>query len=219
MAGKRIGVVLSGCGVYDGAEIHEATLTLYFLDRAGAEAVCMAPDVAQHHVINHCTGAETGESRNVLVESARIARGKIQPLGEVRAEELDGVILPGGFGAAKNLSTVAFDGPNASVNLELAVLLKGMHAAGKPIGAICIAPAVVSKVFAQQGITLTIGHDAGTAQAIQSMGNTHQTSTAQQIVVDTANRVVSTAAYMCAAGIAEAGAGIEQLVAKVVELS
>lgn len=220
MGGKRkIGVVLSGCGVSDGAEIHEATLTLFFLDRAGAEAVCMAPDQPQHHVVNHLTGQETGESRNVLVESARIARGKIRALAEIRAEELDGIILPGGFGAVTNLSSFAFDGPEARVNHDLAVLLKALHQSGKPIGAICISPAVIARVFAQQGVTVTIGHDAGTAGAIRATGNLHQESRADAIVVDPSNRIVTTAAYMCAAGIAEAGAGIEKLVAKVLELT
>lgn len=216
---KKIGVVLSGCGVYDGAEIHEATLTLFFLDRAGAEILCMAPDQPQHHVINHLTGQESGETRNVLVESARIARGKIRDLAQVRAEELDGIILPGGFGAAKNLSSLAFDGAEAKVNADLAVLLKSMHQSGKPIGAICISPAVIARVFARSGITVTIGHDPGTAGTIRAMGNLHQESGADTIVVDPVNRIVTTAAYMCASGIAEAGAGIEKLVAKVLELT
>lgn len=215
--GKKIGVVLSGCGVYDGAEIHEATLTLYFLDRIGAEAVIMAPDIRQHHVINHLTGTEMDESRNVLVEAARIARGKITNLADIKADDLDAVILPGGFGAAKNLSSVAFDGPDAKVNKELATLLKAMHSAGKPIGAICITPAVVSKVFADMGITLTIGDDAGTAGAIGAMGNQHQNSTVDQIVVDEKNGVVSTAAYMCAASISDVGVGIAKLVNEVIK--
>ncbi|MBF0370772.1 MAG: isoprenoid biosynthesis glyoxalase ElbB [Magnetococcales bacterium] len=218
MAKKRIGVVLSGCGVYDGAEIHEATLTLYFLDRAGAEVIAMAPNIPQHHVIDHLTGNETGETRNVLTESARIARGNVKDLAEVSADDLDAIILPGGFGAAKNLSSVAFDGPNATVNSDLTALLGSLHQAKKPIGAICISPAVVSKALSDQGITLTIGNDPGTAQAIGAMGNRHQESEADQIVVDEANQVVSTAAYMCAASIGEAGEGIEKLVAKVLDM-
>lgn len=219
MAGRRVGVVLSGCGVYDGAEIHEATLLLYFLDRAGAHAVCMAPDIPQHHVINHDTGEPSGEVRNVLVESARIARGNIRDLATVQVETLDALILPGGFGAAKNLSSVAFDGSKGQVNDDLARLIQGMHAAGKPIGAICIAPTVVSAALAGQGILLTIGNDAETADNIEKVGNRHQESRADDIVVDEANKVVSTAAYMCAACISEAGAGIEKLVDKVLALS
>ncbi|MBF0621044.1 MAG: isoprenoid biosynthesis glyoxalase ElbB [Magnetococcales bacterium] len=218
MAKKRIGVVLAGCGVFDGAEIHEATLTLYFLDRAGVDVVMMAPDQGQREVINHLTGEPMDEQRNVLVESARIARGKVVDIATVRPEELDALILPGGFGMAKNLSDLALAGPDATVNGDLIVLLKSMHQSGKPIGAICISPAVVSKVFADRGITVTIGTDEGTAGAIRSMGNQHENTNAEQIIVDEKNRIVSTAAYMCAANIGEAGAGIEKLVKKIMEM-
>lgn len=219
MSKKRVGVILSGCGVYDGAEIHEATLTLYFLDRAGAQAVCMAPNIPQHHVIDHLKGEPTGEARNVLVESARIARGEIRDLATVRAEDLDALILPGGFGAAKNLSSAAFDGAKAQVNKALAQLIQAMHASGKPIGAICISPVVVSAALAGRGVLLTIGHDEETARTIEMVGNRHQDSTTDAIIVDVANKVVSTAAYMCAASIHEAGVGIEKLVDKVLALS
>ncbi|MBF0418789.1 MAG: isoprenoid biosynthesis glyoxalase ElbB [Magnetococcales bacterium] len=213
MAGKRIGVVLSGCGVYDGSEIHEATLTLYFLDRAKAQIVAMAPNIPQFHVINHLTGEVVGnESRNCLVESARIARGDIRDIATVKADELDAIILPGGFGAAKNLSTIAFDGPDAKIDPDTTRLLLDMYQAKKPIGALCIAPAMLSKVLAGKGVTLTIGNDGGVAGAIQKMGNVHQLSAFDGIVVDAANRIVTTAAYMCAASIAEAGQGIEKLV-------
>ncbi|MEO5369111.1 MAG: isoprenoid biosynthesis glyoxalase ElbB [Magnetococcus sp. DMHC-1] len=215
MAKKRIGVLLSGCGVFDGAEIHEATLTLFFLDRAGAEAICMAPDMAQHHVINHITGQEMPESRNVLIESARIARGNIRNLATVQVADVDAVILPGGFGAAKNLSTVAFAGPQAQVDPTVAAFLRGVQEAGKPIGALCISPAVISRIFADQGLTLTIGTDPGTAGAIAAMGNRHQESAVDAIVVDQAHKIVTSAAYMCAASIGEVGQGIEKLVAEV----
>ena len=216
MEKKRIGVVLSGCGVYDGAEIHEAVLTLFFIDQAGAQAICMAPDIPQHHVINHLSGEEMDERRNVLVESARIARGNVQDLARVRADDLDALIIPGGFGAAKNLSSVAFDGPEATVNEALAQLVNAMHARGRPIGVLCIAPAVLSKIMQDKKVTLTIGDDAGTAGAIETMGNRHQNSNASQIVVDQENNVISSAAYMCAASIGEAGSGIEKLVTEVI---
>lgn len=211
----RIGVVLAGCGFLDGAEIYESTLTLFFLDQAGADVTLMAPDMDQYHVINHLTQEEMGERRNVLVESARIARGQIVNLAKVDPKTLDGLILPGGFGVAKNLSTVAFEGANASVIPALSALIKAMHQAKKPIGAICIAPALLAKALADEGILLTIGNDRVTAEAIETMGHRHQESSADNIVVDEANRVVSTAAYMCAASIGEAGAGIEKLVNKV----
>lgn len=215
---KRIGVVLSGCGVYDGSEIHEATLTLYFLDRMGAEAVCIAPNKEQYHVIDHLTGQPTSESRNVLRESARIARGSIFDLAKTAPEQLDGVIVPGGFGVAKNLSTVAFEGPKASVDPAVAKLLLEVHRLRRPIGAACISPAVISKVFSDQGIVVTIGdEDQGTASAIQTMGNRHQPVGVKEIVVDEANRIVTTPAYMCAASIGEVGQGIKKLVEWVVE--
>ncbi|MBF0422406.1 MAG: isoprenoid biosynthesis glyoxalase ElbB [Magnetococcales bacterium] len=218
MAKKRVGVVLSGCGVYDGTEIHEATLTLYFLDRAGAQAIAMAPNIVQHHVIDHLLGAATSETRNVLVESARIARGQVRDVATVKANELDAIIIPGGFGAAKNLSTIAFDGPEAKTNPDVSRLILDMYQAKKPIGALCIAPAMLSKVLAGKGVTLTIGDDAGVAGAIQKMGNVHQESDFAGIVIDTPNRIVTTAAYMCAASIAEAGQGIEKLVAQILTM-
>jgi enhancing lycopene biosynthesis protein 2 len=214
----RIGVVLAGCGFLDGAEIYESTLTLFFLDQAGADVVMMAPNTDQHHVINHLTQEEMDQSRNVLVESARIARGNIQDLAQINEEDLDGLIMPGGFGAAKNLSTVAFDGANAAVNPDLIKLVQNLHKAKKPIGAICIAPAVLSKILSDRGIILTIGNDGDTALTIEAMGNRHENSSADHIVVDTKNRVVTTAAYMCAASIGEAGLGIEKLVNQVMAM-
>ncbi|MBF0284479.1 MAG: isoprenoid biosynthesis glyoxalase ElbB [Magnetococcales bacterium] len=217
MSRKRIGVVLSGCGNRDGAEIHESVLTLYFLDRAGAEAVCMAPDVPQRMVLNYLTGKPSGESRNVLLESARIARGKIQELSQVKAEQLDGLILPGGSGAALNLSSYGVDGPKGQVNPALAALLTAMHRGKKPIGAICISPAVVAMVFAGQGIHLTLGPDPDDARALQSMGQQAAVTQVESIVVDETHNVISTAAYMCAASVAEVGVGIEKLVAEVLK--
>ncbi|MBF0194942.1 MAG: isoprenoid biosynthesis glyoxalase ElbB [Magnetococcales bacterium] len=211
----RIGVVLSGCGYLDGAEIYESTLTLFFLDQAGADVTIMAPDIDQHHVINHITQEEMPEHRNVLVEAARIARGNISNLAEIDPDNLDALIMPGGFGAAKNLSTLAFDGANASVNPDLINMVRAMHKAKKPIGAICISPAVLSKILSKEGVTLTIGSDSDTASVIQTMGNKHEISSADNIVIDEKNRIVSTAAYMCAASIGEAGLGIEKLVSHI----
>ncbi|MBF0096138.1 MAG: isoprenoid biosynthesis glyoxalase ElbB [Magnetococcales bacterium] len=215
MAKKRVGVVLSGCGVFDGAEIYEASLTLYFLDRAGVEVFCFAPNREQHHVINHLTGAEMAETRNVLVEAARLARGKIQDLALAEAENLDAVILPGGFGAAKNLSDLAFASDKPQIIPELASLLRALHGSGKPIGAICISPAVIALALADKGVLLTIGDDRETAAGITATGNRHQESTFRDIVVDHTHKVVSTSAYMCASSISEAGLGIEKLVAQV----
>jgi len=214
---KKIGVVLSGCGVFDGAEIHEAVLTLLAIDRAGAEAVCMAPDIPQHHVINHLTGKPVEESRNVLVESARIARGNIEDLAGMTSEDIDALILPGGFGAAKNLSSFAFEGADAEVNDDLRRLLREVHAAGKPIGLICISPAVGACVFGELGVDLTIGNDPGTAAAIEKTGAHHIACSVRETVEDEAHRIVSTPAYMLGRSISEVADGIEALVRTVIE--
>jgi len=218
---KTIGVVLSGCGVYDGSEIHEAVITLLALDRHGAKAVCMAPNVPQLHVVNHLTGeVAAGETRNVLVESARIARGKIRDLATVKAAEIDALILPGGFGAAKNLCDFAIKKADCAVNPEVARLLREMVAARKPVAAVCIAPVILSKVLGSDKLPhqLTIGSDAGTAAALTSMGSRHVECPARDFVVDRANKIVSTPAYMLAGGIAEAAEGIEKCVTTMLEL-
>ena len=194
MRNKKFAVVLSGCGVYDGAEIHEATMTMLAIKEAGADYQCFAPDIEQYHVINHLNGEVMNESRNVLVESARIARGDIKPLSEFKAADYDALIFPGGFGAAKNLSTVAFDGPDAKVNPEVEDAIKQMLAEHKPIGALCISPAVVARVI--QGVEVTIGNDPGTAEAIEKMGSKHIVSTHGQVVHDHKYNVFTTPCYM-----------------------
>lgn len=219
MAKTRVGVLLSGCGVYDGAEIHEAVITLLALDRAGAEILCMAPNVDQLHVINHLTGeVVAGERRNVLVEAARIARGKIRDLATVQAEELDALILPGGFGAAKNLCDFALKGADCNVHPEVARLVQAVHEAGKPIGAICIAPALVAKLLGQEHPKLTIGTDRDTAAALEKMGACHENCGVEGVVVDREHKLVTTPAYMLAQSIAQAAAGIEKLVTEVLAL-
>lgn len=215
----KVGVLLSGCGVFDGTEIHEAVLTLLALDRAGAQVVCMAPNMEQAHVINHLTQEVTAEKRNVLVESARIARGEIKDLKDVQTRDLDALIMPGGFGAAKNLSDFAFKGPSATVHPEVKRLLNDMAAAGKPIGAICIAPATLTKALADRKPEVTIGNDAGTASAIEAMGGQHKACSVDMIHLDTKNKLVSTPAYMLGPGIKDVAQGIDKLVARIVELA
>lgn len=214
---KKIGVLLSGCGVFDGSEIHESVLTLLAIERAGARAIWMAPDKDQYHVIDHLTGQATGEKRNVLVEAARIARGEIEDLAAVGAADLDALIIPGGFGAAKNLSRFAVDGATSPVDPEVRRLVQEMYSARKPIGLICIAPAVGAQILGQEGIEVTIGDDTATAAAIESCGAQHVVCKVQDIHVDTARRVVSTPAYMLGRNILEVNAGIEKLVQTVVE--
>jgi len=218
---KKVGVVLSGCGVYDGAEIHESVCTLLALDGAGAEIVCIAPDKEQAHVINHQKGEpEEGAKRSVLEESARIARGPVKALSEVSAADFDAVVLPGGFGAAKNLCSYAFKGEDCEVDQELKRLLLDCAGAGKPIGAACIAPAAVAKAFEGSGrtLTMTIGNDPDTAAALEKWGAKHQAATAEEAVVDAANKVVSTPAYMTAQGIGEMNRGIAEMVREVLKL-
>ncbi len=217
----KVAVVLSGCGVFDGAEIHESVITLLALDRAGAEVVIAAPDVDQGHVVNHLEGAPAeGETRNVLVESARIARGAVIDLADLNVDDVDAVIFPGGFGAAKNLCTYAFDGPELKINPEAARVTLETVRAAKPLGTICITPVLTAKVLADSGfgVTVTVGNDADTAGHIESFGATHQACPVDDIVVDAKTKVVSTPAYMLAGSIKEAAAGIDKLVAKVLEL-
>jgi len=223
----RVGLLLSGCGVYDGAEIHESVLALLALDRAGAQVVCMAPNCDQLHVIDHKTGEPTGETRNALVEAARIARGAIRDLADVHADELDALILPGGFGAVKNLCDFAVAGAGAKVHGEVARLLREMLAAEKPIGAICIAPAVLAAVLRDGGSPgamgetgeLTIGSDADTAAALEAMGVRHVPCAVAETCIDRRHGIVSTPSYMLAGRISEAAAGIDKLVAEVLDLA
>lgn len=216
----RVGVLLSGCGFLDGSEIHEAVLTMLHLDRAGAEVVCIAPRGAQRDVVDHATGKPlAGQSRDMLQESARIARGKVRDLGQIKAADLDALILPGGFGAAKNLSDFAVNGAKARANPQVVSLLQDMHAAGKPIGAVCIAPAVVASALGSVHPTLTIGSDQDTAQALQAMGAVHRDCAVTAATSDERNRIVSTPAYMCDARISEVSAGIEKLVQRVLAMA
>lgn len=215
---KKIGVVLSGCGVYDGAEIHEAVLTLLAIARSGAQAVCFAPDKPQADVVNHVTGESMAETRNVLIEAARITRGEIRPLSQAVSAELDALIVPGGFGAAKNLSTFASQGRECQVDANLAALAVAMHQSGKPLGFMCIAPAMLPKIFGFP-LRLTIGTDIDTAEVLEDMGAEHVPCPVDDIVVDEDHKIVTTPAYMLAQNIAEAASGIEKLVSRVLVLT
>ena len=216
---KKIGVLLSGCGVFDGSEIHEAVLTLLFLDRAGANILCMAPNSDQMHVIDHTDQSTSDQHRNILVESARIARGAIEDLALVHADQIDALIIPGGFGAAKNLSDFAVKGPDAKVHPEVQRLLDEMVAAKKPIGALCIAPATVARALGHLGPEVTIGTDVGTAAAIETMGGKHVACQVDQIHVDQAHKIVTTPAYMLGPSVKDIAVGIEKLVKKVMALA
>lgn len=198
---KKFAIVLSGCGVFDGAEIHEATLTMLAIKKLGAEYEIFAPDIKQHHVINHITGKEMSESRNVLIESARIARGVIKPLTAYHSNNFDALIFPGGFGAAKNLSTVAFKGPEAEINPDVEHAVMNTLEAKKPIGALCISPAFIAKIIGD--VKVTIGQDEGTAQAIEAMGAEHITTDHGDVVIDDDKLVFTTPCYMLDADITQ----------------
>ncbi len=217
---KKIGVILSGCGVMDGSEIHESVLTLLAIDKAGATAVCMAPNIPQMEVVDHLT-TETmkTEKRNALVEAARIARGHIKDIARVSAADVDALVLPGGFGAAKNLCDFATAGEKCKVNPEVAQLIQAVHKQGKPVGAICIAPAILASLFGKASASVTIGTDKATAAILEKMGAKHKTCSVQEIAVDEKLKLVTTPAYMLAEHIGEAAEGIEKLVRKVLELA
>lgn len=211
-----IAVILAGCGNKDGAEIHESTLTLWAIHRHGADYQCYAPDKKQHHVLNHITGEEMAEERNVLIESARIARGNIKSLAQFDATAHDVLILPGGFGAAKNLCSYAFDGPECTVDESVAAAVRAMHAAKKPIGALCIAPVILARLL--PNVMVTVGSDLQTADNITRMGARHQKTTHGEIAVDTTNRVVTTPCYMLDARVDQIGEGAERLVIALLEM-
>lgn len=217
----RVGVVLSGCGVYDGSEIHEAVLSLLAIAKAGAEAVCMAPDMEQMHVIDHFSGqTEDGCSRNVLAESARITRGQILDIATVKAADIDALVFPGGFGAAKNLCDFAVQGADCTVNKQVQRLVEEMLTAGKPLTAICIAPAMLAKILGPQQppVTLTIGTDQDTAAILEAMGVKHVDCPVDEVVVDKQRKIVTTPAYMLADNITQVAVGIEKAIQHMLKL-
>lgn len=217
---KKVAVILSGCGAFDGAEIQETVLTLLALDRAKAQVTCAAPDIAQKHVINHMTGEEmVDEDRNVMTEASRITRGSVQSLDKIDPSEFDAVIFTGGFGVAKNLSSYAFDGPDYDIDPEVLDLIQRAHAEGKALGFMCIAPVLAARALGSSGVKLTIGNDRDTAAALETKGAKHLNCAVDEIVTDKANRVVSTPAYMLAQSITDAEAGINKFVAAVLELA
>ena len=212
---KKFAIVLSGSGVFDGAEIHEATLTMWAIMKQGASYEIFAPDIQQHHVINHITGEEMPEKRNVLVESARIARGKIKDLKDYDPNNFDALIFPGGFGAAKNLSDFAFKGADCTINPDVEKAILKTAGKNKPIGALCISPVIFAKVFGD--VEVTIGQDAGTAEAIEKLGATHIKTTHGQVIIDEKNNLFTTACYMLDANILEIASGASNIVKAMME--
>ncbi len=218
---KKIGVLLSGCGVQDGSEIHEATLTMLALDKLGAEIVPIAVS-KQAEVVDHAKGQPVPEKRNVLTESARISRGRISDAARVRARELDGLIMPGGMGAARNLSNFGLRGSGCTVDPSVGKLIAGLTDDKKPIGAMCIAPAVLAAALRDidiSGVKMTIGNDAGTAGKIEAMGQIHVECSVDDCVVDEEHKIVTTPAYMLGESIKDIQPGIEKLVRAVFDLA
>lgn len=224
----KIGVIFSGSGVYDGTEIQEGVFTLLAIKKVGAEAVCFAPDIEQHHVINHITGEEMNESRNVLVESARIARGEIQSLAEFDASQLDALVIPGGFGAAKNLTGWAFSGPDGEINEQVEHAIISMVKSNKPIAGLCMGPTVIAKALENSGVsaTLTIGStDAPSpyeieaiSQGIEKTGATAVMKTIEEIAVDTENKIVTAPCYMMEADILQIRNNVQKAIDTLVKL-
>ncbi len=214
----KAAVILSGCGYLDGAEIRESVLTLLYLDQHNVEVQVFAPDIVQHDALNHLTQKPMAESRNVLVEAARIARSKVKPLSELDAAAFDMLLIPGGFGAAKNLSDLAFKGAEAAVLPDFQRVALAFLDARKPIGAICIAPAVLAAaVKGRYNLTLTIGEDPGAAAAISAFGSHHVNCATESYVYDETHHVASCSAYMRDDSLAAIARGIEQVVTRVVK--
>ncbi|MEA3496305.1 MAG: isoprenoid biosynthesis glyoxalase ElbB [Bacteroidota bacterium] len=214
---KKIAIILSGCGVFDGSEIHESVLTMLAINRAGAEYTIFAPDIEQYHVINHITGEEMPESRNVLIESARIARGNIHKLTEYKPSKFDALIFPGGFGVAKNLCTFAFDGADCSVDPRISKAILSTVEMNKPIGALCISPALITKVIGED-LEVTIGKDKETAEGIEKMDGVHKLTDHGQVIVDEKHKVVTTPCYMLDATIGQIADGAENIVKIIMQM-
>ncbi|MDA3818286.1 MAG: isoprenoid biosynthesis glyoxalase ElbB [Prolixibacteraceae bacterium] len=213
---KRFAVVLAGCGVYDGAEIQETVSTLLAIDKTGSTYQCFAPDINQFHVINHLTGEEMSEKRNVLVESARICRGDIKKMADFKPDNFDAIVFPGGFGVAKNLCTFAIDGPDCLVNPVVEKAIQKSSKAGLPIGALCISPSLIVSVLGKSKIT--IGTDEATARAIESLGATHQNTSGSEIVVDEAHKIVSSPCYMHETSVSVVAQGAENVINALYEM-
>lgn len=208
---KKVAVILSGSGYMDGSEIQESVFTLYAIESLGAAYECFAPDIDQHHVTNHLTDEEVkSETRNVLVESARIARGKVKPLSELKESDFDALILPGGFGAAFNLSTFALEGPGCSVNSEVEKIVTDIHNAKKPICFLCITPAIAARLI--DGVKITIGNEEPLEMALNVMGANHVDAGPAEIIVDKEKKVVSSPCYMYDNTITNVFTGVNQSV-------
>lgn len=215
----NVAVILSGCGYLDGAEIRESVLSLLYLDELGTNVQIFAPDQPQMHVMNHYETTEESGSRNVMHESARIARGQVKPLSQASADDFDALVIPGGFGVAKNLSDFAVKGADCSVDVYFASLIKQFYDQKKPIAAICIAPAILAKALEGTGAKLTIGEDEDTAAFIESCGCTHVIAASDECVIDEENSIVSCSAYMREDKLASIAKGIHKVITATIKMA
>jgi len=212
---KKVAVILSGCGVYDGSEIHETMAALLALDNHGFVTICFAPDIDQMHVVDHLKGTPMhGETRNVLVESARIARGHVEALQASRMDEVDALVIPGGFGAAKNLSNYATKGSDMEVNDEVRKSINAIHDAGKPIVSLCISPVILAKIFKEHEPLLTVGGYGDDAKNLEAMGARHKVTAHEEYVVDEDLRIITTPCYMMDASVGQIFRGVDKAIAE-----
>lgn len=217
----KVGVILSGCGIQDGTEISEAVLTMLYLEKAQAEMIYMAPDIKQANVINHYkSDQKSAEERNVIVESARITRGKIKDIKEIKSKDLDILIVVGGLGAGMNLSDLFSKGADFKVNPDLEKLINEMYDSKKTMGFMCVTPVILSKILGKYGIKVTIGKNEGDfVKMISSFGAKHIECTVDNIVIDEKNKIVTTPAFMIGPSTSDVAAGIEKLVKQVVKMA
>jgi enhancing lycopene biosynthesis protein 2 len=218
----NIGVLVSGCGVYDGAEIQETVLTLLAIEEIGAKATCISIDKNQHHVVNHITGEEMAESRNVMIEAARISRGVIREISSIQPAEIDALVIPGGFGSAKNFSNWAFEGPNGTIHPKVKLLLVNLINIGKPIAALCVSPILLAKALEDTGIKtkLTLGSDTEKSpydintfkNGIESLGAKGEMKTVREILIDNENKIITAPCYMMEANIKEIHENIQDAI-------
>ncbi|AEI51461.1 isoprenoid biosynthesis glyoxalase ElbB [Runella slithyformis] len=226
---KKIGVLLHGNGVFDGSEIHEAVFTLLAIAEAGAEAICFAPNVLQHHVLDHLTGLEMPETRNVLVESARITRGTIKDIIDIKVSELDGLVMPGGFGTAKNITKWAFEGAQCAVLESVKTLIVELVRQGKPIVGLCMSPTTIAKAL--EGTEFQAHLSVGTTKeaspydiaaisaGIESIGHVAEMTSVREIMVDNTLKIITAPCYMMEAGIVEVRENIKTAVEKLISLT
>ena len=219
---KKIAVILSGCGNRDGSELQESLSLLQAIDRRGWQYQCFAP-AGMFEVVPHIDvqdDEEEGtvldmEQRDIFVESARIARGNLLPLEQYSADDYDALALPGGMGAARNLSTFAFDGPRMEVMDLVTDAILATYRAHKPVVAMCIAPMVLAKVLGRYEVELTLGPDDNQAsQVAKGFGCKVRACGPTDVCVDSEHKVLTTPAYMAASRISEIFAGAENMVAE-----